>query len=154
MAKTSTRTFGEIVAVGSVVLSLIFVGLEFRQSAIASRAEAFQELGIATSNLLVIASADDELREALNRASSGEESISSMSEEELWRATQWAQGTLRLYETVYLQVELGLLEPEALNYLGFEGYRQLPWLKNLWPKLTPFLSSSFREYVETSWEQD
>ena len=43
MANISARDVGEIIAVTCLVLSLIFVGLELRQSTIASRAAAFQE---------------------------------------------------------------------------------------------------------------
>lgn len=152
--KFNNKQLVEIVGFLGVVMSLVFVGLELRQSTIASRAEAYQELGIATSNLLMNSLAVDGLRVVLNKAGAGEESIQSMTEEELWKATQWAQATLRVFETVYLQVELGQLEPEALDYLGWEGYLQFPWLKNLWPRINPMLSRPFREYVESEWEQD
>jgi len=58
MGKLSARAVGEIVAVISVVLSLLFVGLQLRQSTAATQAAAYQELGIATSEMLMTCPAD------------------------------------------------------------------------------------------------
>lgn len=49
--KLENRQIVEIFGVLAVVISLIFVGLELRQSTIASRAAAYQEIGLATSEL-------------------------------------------------------------------------------------------------------
>lgn len=50
MPEHSVRNVGEAVAVLGVVASLVFVGLELRESRIASRAAAYQELGTAVAN--------------------------------------------------------------------------------------------------------
>ena len=152
MSKISTRALGEIIAVASVVLSLLFVGLQFRQSTIASKAAAYQELGIATAELLQSLSANGELDSIINQAAlSGSDGISSMSQSDLWRAKDWTAGTLRLYETVYLQVQQGLLETDALDYLGWAGFREGSLLKNMWPYVKDEAPPEFADYIEASW---
>ena len=151
MSKISTRALGEIIAVASVVLSLLFVGLQFRQSTIASKAAAYQELGIATSDLLQSLSDNGELSNLIGRAAStGPNGINSLTELELARAINWTEGTLRLYETVYLQVQQGLLDPEALEYLGWAGFRGGTLLKNMWPHVKDGMPSDFADYLESS----
>ena len=49
MPKVSVRTLGDFLAILGVMLSLTLVGLELRQSTIASRAAAYQQLGVATA---------------------------------------------------------------------------------------------------------
>ena len=152
MPKISTRTLGEIIAVLGVVLSLSFVGLQLRQSTIASKAAAYQELGIATTELILSLAADGELSAIYEQAAtSGIEGIDSMSELDLVRAISWTRANLRLYETVYLQVQQGLLEPDALEYLGWAAFRDGELLKNIWPHLKDATPPEFAAYIEASW---
>jgi len=151
MPKISTRTLGEIIAVLGVVLSLSFVGLQLRQSTIASKAAAYQELGIATSELIHSLAADGELSAIIEQAETpGIDGIDSMSELDLVRAISWTQGTLRLYETVYLPVQQGLLEPDALEYLGWAAFRDGELLKNIWPHVKERIPVEFAAYLEAN----
>jgi hypothetical protein len=154
VTRISNRALGELIAITSVVLSLIFVGLEFRQSTIASRAAAYQELGIATADLLFSLSDNSELNANLQIIGAGQAGSDDMTESERRDAFYWAMGSLRLYETVFLQVELGLLEAGSLDYLGWETYREQPWLREMWPGLRYSLTEPFALYIESSWEQN
>lgn len=49
MPERSLRDVGEAVALLGVIASLVFVGLELRETRIAARAAAYQELGIAVA---------------------------------------------------------------------------------------------------------
>lgn len=149
--KLSARDIGEITAVISVVLSLIFIGLEFRQNRIAMRAAAYQELGLATADILFSQSEDPEILSGYGAGSQGLEQFQALPSVQALRARQSMRGTLRVYETIYLQVELGLLEPDALDYLGWGAYKNNPWLKNLWPILNFDLSKNFKQHIEDSW---
>ena len=152
MSNISSRALGEIIAVASVVFSLLFVGLQFRQSTIAAKAAAYQELGIATAELLQSLAANGELHNIIEQAASSEiDGISSMSASDLSRAKDWTEGTLRLYETIYLQVQQGLLEPEALEYLGWAGFREGNLLKNMWPHVKDGIPPEFAAYLEAIW---
>ena len=57
----------------------------------------------------------------------------------------------RLGETILLQVEQGLLPPDAMERLGFVGWTRLfeePKRACIWPLIQPGVSKSFSEYVE------
>ena len=138
----------EIVGIIAVVLSFAFVGYEIRQNTIASRAAAYQAIGIA------IAAAFD------NEAHDRSFAILRQKEADDMDATDWQQlaakmtGIARLGETVLLQVEQGLLPPDALDRLGFRGWKEIfevedPKNAYIWPLIRPGVSSSFREFVES-----
>ena len=151
MSKTSLRALGEFAAVASVVLSLVFVGLQFRQSAIASRAAAYQELGIAKSNIWFMTANNRELSDLMGRAelaTQGE--FSEFSDSDRMLVLRYIVGVLRLYETVYLQVEQGLLEADALSSLGWEGFGRTSLLKMNWPDAKRLVDPSFADYLENS----
>ena len=135
----------EIVGITAVVLSLAFVGYEIRQNTIASRAAAYQAIGIATA-----AAFDSEAHDR-------QFVILRQKEADDMDATDWAQLTAkmtvfaRLGETVLLQVEQGLLPPDALDRLGFKGWRGIfadRKIACIWPLIRPGVSSSFQEFVE------
>ena len=152
--KLSVRDISEIVAVCSVIVSLIFIGLEFRQNTIAMRASAYQELGLATANILFSQSLDPEILSGYGAGNEGLEEFQALPTDLAVRTRQSMRGTLRVYETIYLQVQLGLLEPEALDYLGWGTYKNNAWLKNLWPILNYDMSDEFIQHIEDSWVTD
>ena len=150
--KISYRETGEIIAVVSVVFSLIFVGLELRQSTIASQAAAYQELGIATSEVWFRMSSDSELNNMLFVIDKDPvNGYINLSQSDRNRALSYVMGNLRLYETVYLQVEQGLLDANALKYLGWEGFGSSNLLKGTWRDAKKYVTPAFAEYIETSY---
>ncbi len=71
--------------------------------------------------------------------------------------TDWRQWALklttfaRLGETVLLQVEQGLLPPDAMQRLGYRGWQSIfenPTEACVWPLIRPGVSDSFRMFVE------
>ena len=59
MKISQTRLF-EFIGVLAVMLSLIFVGLEFQQSTWVSQASAYQKIGIATAESIFLLATDNE----------------------------------------------------------------------------------------------
>ena len=105
----SGKAVREILGFLGVIASLAFVGLQVRQSNIQARAAAYQEIGIATADwhqgmdeTLLRLSREAEYAEAITRWDAMD-----------WEAysRKWLAG-VRLGETVLLQVEQGLLEPD------------------------------------------
>lgn len=137
----------EIVGIIAVVFSLAFVGYEIRQNTIASRAAAYQAVGIA-----------------------GAVAIDSWThDEQIWRlqiikpddmnAADWVRLAMkmkvfaRLGETVHLQVEQGLLPLDAMERLGYRGWADFlkyPKTACIWPLIRPEVGTSFREFVEAN----
>ena len=120
----------EIVGITVVVLSLAFVGYEIRQNTIASRAAAYQAIGIAGADALDSWAHDEQLwRLQLKKADD-------------MKAADWERFALkmkvfaRLGETVHLQVEQGLLPPDAMERLGYRGwvdFLKYPKTACIWP---------------------
>ena len=141
----SKKAIRETLTAVGVVASLVFVGYEIRQNTIAARASAYQAIGIAT------ASAFDTRAHDRNFLEMDKKSLEDMNETD-WRqyATKMTVFA-RLGETVLLQVEEGLLPPDAMDRLGFSGWSRTfsdPRTACVWPLIRPGVSASFREFVE------
>jgi hypothetical protein len=140
----SKETVRESIAAVGVIASLVFVGFQVRQANIQARAAAYQSIGIATA-----AAFDSWAHDAEFTATS--KGLANMDSTD-WR--RWALKMTvfaRLGETVLLQVQQGLLPPDAMERLGYGGWRDTieegP-VGCVWPLIRPGVSASFREYVE------
>lgn len=145
-AKQIVETAGII----AVVMSLIFVALELRESRLASRAASYQEVGIAVADSWYLLASDPELSELMMRANSEDPNIfNSLSDLERGRARNYFVGSLRINEVLFLQVQEGLLEEDSIRYLGFgETMRNTPAFRNLWPDIRKYVTEEFRVYLE------
>ncbi len=148
MAGLSVKAIGEVVAVVGVVLSLLFVGVQLRQNAIVSRASAYQELGIAMAEGWRFRASDRQLNELLVKAGSGDPEVwSTLTESDIQLVRAYVLSYLRIYQSAYLEVQEGLLRPQALDDLGLRGLKQTAILKNMWPYVRNQLSDEFAEYL-------
>ena len=148
------KAIRETIALVSVVAGLGFVGLEIRQNNQLAEAAAYQSLGEATAATWFGAAHDP----VMNRRW-----LESLSADSTWWEAQdpetvealmsyWV-GTMRLYETLYLQVELGLLDPEAMDRLGWGVARDISALKYLWPFVSRGVTPEFQTYVTQNWDE-
>ncbi len=147
----SGKAIRETLGFLAIVASMVFVGLEIRQNTVAARSAAYQAIGIAT------ASAFD------NMAHDRQFLISTRKEAAAMDATDWLQygnkvtTFARLGETVLLQVEQGLLPPDAMERLGYVGWESTFYVpKNacVWPLIRPWVSVAFRQFVEEGRDPD
>ena len=141
----SGKAIRETLGFLAVVASLVFVGLEVRQNTVAARSAAYQAIGIAT------AAAFDNMAHDRQFLISTRKGIAAMD------ATDWRQfgnkttTFARLGETVLLQVEQGLLPPDAMLRLGYSGWRTLfqqPKYACVWPLIRLGVSEGFQQFVE------
>ena len=149
MAKMSGRTIGEFVAMVGIIVSLVFVGFEIRQNTIASRAAAYQSIGFYVAEAWNTRSMDREFVELYSQArdTTRWDEIDDTGWEQL---RHWLIGALRGYETVYRQVQEGLLPASALESFGYgRDWRvYFPYLERMWPDLRPILSEDFARFME------
>ncbi len=142
MSKKVTR---ETVAALSVIASLIFVGYEIRLNTVAARASAYQAIGIATAAAIDNWAHDEQMMML------GQKKADAMDATDWDRFAMKMKVFARLGETVLLQVEQGLLPPDAMERLGYRGWMEFlqdPMTACIWPLIRPEVSTSFREFVE------
>lgn len=151
--RISSRTIQQSIAAAGVIASLAFVGLQIRQSNVQARAAAYQAIGIATSEF------HRSFTPRMNRLmteSSYPEAVERWSLED-WETVERILTTdLRMLETILLQVEQGLLPPDATQRLGYNWGPILsnPGFACLWPGLQIHVGSSVRKFIEDSTPAD
>ena len=137
MNSEKIKAYVELVGIFSILLSLIFVGIELRDSNVQARAAAFQAIGIAAAEYHQ--TMDDRLNLLFDQASDVE-ALKNWSYSDWLAADRRLRADFRLFETALLQVEQGLLDKEALVNLGFaafgENWLGVPGAACLWPRVS------------------
>ena len=154
----SGKAIRESVGFIAVVAGLVFVGLEIQQNNRLAQAATYQALGIATSEYWL--NRDDRVNRLYTEANYPEAL-------RRWTLTDWEiyssdmHAGLNMLATVSLQVDLELLDAEALESLGYalDDHRALatPGFACLWPTirsggggvafaLRPLIDEAVQEY--------
>jgi len=132
-----------------VIISLLFVGMQIRESNIQARAGAYREIGISTAEFHRGFSA------RMNRVATESEYPEAVKQ---WTLEDWETmerietADLRMLEMIQLQVEQGLLPPDAVARLGYNWGPVLnnPAMACIWPELRTQVSGSVRKLIEDS----
>lgn len=151
MRVLTSKESREIVGLLAVVASLMFVGLQVRQSNVQARAAAYQAIGIATSQYH--ANVDDRTIRLFTEANYPKAL-------ERWSLADWDRyyraqlSGLRMVETLLLQVEQGVLDASALEQLGYTLKTNealvTPGFECIWPDLKRSIGSSLTKLIDTS----
>jgi hypothetical protein len=143
------RQVGEAVGLLGVVASLVFVGLELRQSRIAARAAAYQELGIAVAGNWMDRANNRELNDLVLLAMTADAATwAKLSASDAYLLRSYVVANVRLYETVYLQVQQHLLDADALENLGWTHLLDSELLLRTWPQVRAAVTPGFASYLE------
>lgn len=144
----------ELIGLLAVFAGLVFVGLEIRQNNQIAQAAAFQEIGFATAQNWHELSQDPEFNHIyLRHFSADADWWADQDPQDVNRLiTHWI-GSLRQYETIYLQIDLGLLDEGAVNRLGWGEFRDVVPLRHLWPYVGLYLDPAFSDHVTENWEE-
>ena len=147
----SGKTIREPLAALGVVASLVFVGMEVRASTTQARAAAYQEIGVATAAVHLEI---DEWMVRLSVEQSEPESVAA------WTRLDWHKsfrnwlGISRIWETLQLQVEQGVIPSEALERLGYSNTANIAWssiaFTCFWPAVRQNTSASLISLIETA----
>ncbi len=136
----------ETLAALGLIASMVFVGLEIRQNTVASRAAAYQAIGIATA-----AAFDSEAHDRQFLMTGRYKGAAAMDTIDWLQAATKMSVFARLGETLLLQVEDKILPPDAMERLGYLGWQRIfedPTDACVWPLIRPQVSASFRQFVE------
>ncbi len=151
--RISSRAIQQSVAAAGVIASLAFVGMQIRESNRQARAAAYQAIGIATSEF------HRSFTPRMNRLmteSSYPEAVKRWNLEDWETVERIETADLRMLETILLQVEQGLLPPDATARLGYNWGPILsnPAVACLWPDLRIHVGPSVRKFIEDSTPAD
>lgn len=145
----SGGTLRETLGLVGVVASLIFVGAEVRQNTIASRAAAYQDIGFAVMEgwrSMALDRGWAELNTLANDPSRWDEI-----DDAGWLQLKWRTiGGMRGWETVYLQVQQGLLPQDAMQRFGYDVDPRVyfPNFERTWSEIRNMMDEEFAAYME------
>lgn len=147
--RISSRAIRQTLGAAGVIISLVFVGMQIRESNIQAHAAAYRAIGISTA----------EFHRGFNARMNRLETESEYPEAvKRWTVEDWetveriATADLRMLKMIQLQVEQGLLPSDAVARLGYNWGPILsnPAMACMWPQLRTQVGSSVRKLIEDS----
>ena len=137
----------ETLAAAGVIASMVFVGMEIRQNTMVARAAAYQEIGFNAANQWMESAHNREYSEIM-LLSQDSSRWSEIDEVGWYQLRSQMTSVMRGWETIYLQVEEGLLPVDGMTRLGY-GVNYWPaTLERLWPDVRVRLDADFAAYIE------
>jgi hypothetical protein len=147
LKSTSWKDIAELIGIAAIVASLIFVGLELRQTQSALMASTYQERAFDAMNASRDLADSEFIGPILARVDiDDEQSLDSLNSEELWRLRQYSVSRMIDLDNEYFQYQNGYLDEEF-----FEGQFKRSVLRNakLWRAMGIFeLRSDFSKLVD------
>ena len=140
------RDVVEISGVLAVVLSLVFVGLELRQTAAAVRAAAFQSMTSDAHDVNLARAGTPELNVALRLWLEDAESLTVDQDNAAWA---WEFAALRHFENIHRQAELRVLPLEDVDRrLALHANFDSPRFAARWARAKVGFGPSFVAYLD------
>lgn len=138
----------EVVAAVAVVVSLVYVGRQLRNNTAAIRGSSVQATTISASQSLLEAATDSSLARILRV---GSQDPSRLTPTETWRREAFVRQFWLISQSVYLQNELGTMEPrEWTTYARIIcDVWSRPGTRASWPLHRDLLDQGFAELVES-----
>ena len=136
---------GELAGALAVVASLIYVGRQIKQNTAVARAEAYRDISLRYSQHAV-EWADPAFLPVYARLFDGA-AVDDLSREEGLQAAAYIEAMLRIYETVFRQVEAGVLDQEAFQNLGKTLFT-FPLFSAVWGQLQQEFDPDFVNFME------
>ena len=141
------RTYVELIGLLAVIVSLVFVAIEIRQSTITTQAQAMLELNASFNETMIAVYENPALAALIVR---GVED-GSLSPTENLQFGQWAYSAMNIFESAHVFHAKDLLDPE--DYQGWKratcAYVGLPGVRSLWADGTLKMNRRFTDFVNT-----
>lgn len=146
MKSANWKDFAELIGIAAIVASLIFVGLEMRQTRVIATAAAYQARTDSEVNMVLMFDATYGLREIIRKSRAGEplNSVEQMN---------WQRSLLVRFiylENVHYQVEIGMLSDEIwrAQMLGIKGILASPGFQQWWEGERGIWRPTFAESID------
>ena len=153
MNKVNLRQIVELVGIVSIVLSLLFVGIEIQQNTNVATNQAYNDFGSRYQELTLSIAHDEELSSLIARIQEGETS-SDFSPDELVRIIMIQTSAIRLWEGLFRSVESGLLPPGMYRNVGGGQILDNDFFRARWDRYKDQFAEDFIEFFEQqAWNQ-
>lgn len=143
------RTLSEGLAAIGVILSLVFVGYEIRQSTQVARAAAIQGATDQSLEIILAWGEDEQAVRLLDRVLSGAVP-SDFTDYERVKLRLMHLAALRVAESRYRQSKLGIIEDRTILG-GSAAILRAPYIRHRWSRLKPAVSADFAEDFEVEY---
>jgi hypothetical protein len=121
----------DVIQTIGILLGLLFVGLEIRQNTNAVKGTTVQSIAEMSFEATLAVSQDDELAEAYRLAT--QEGVDSLTSHQVMILASFTAASLRIVETRFRQVSLGILgEDELLIAGGASSFYRTEWFAYWW----------------------
>ena len=150
-----TSRLAEIFGTISVVLSLIFVGVEINQNTNLSRNQAYLDFAEGLKDLTLQIAADDVLPGLVARTAEGE-TLNDFSLEDQVRLNSMQIAAVRVWESLFRSWQSGLLPEETITNTNIGGGIVLnnDYFREFWPEVKTQLTPDFVQFFEQQpWNQ-
>lgn len=142
----------EIVGAIAVVISLVYVGAQVRDSTRAVRSAAVNDANLAAQGWYSDISSNRQLTEVWLRSMLSSEPLSS---EDEFQFLMSMHAVMLAFQNSYLLSQEGSLDPEVLAGITTPilGVKDLPGMKRYWRQRRSYLHSGFAEYLDSVMDQ-
>ena len=150
-----TSRLAEIFGTISVVLSLIFVGVEINQNTNFSRNQAYLDFSESLKDLTLQIATDDVLPSLVARTAEGE-TLNDFSLEDQVRLNSMQIATVRVWESLFRSWQSGLLPEETITNTNIGGGILLnnDYFREFWEEVKLQLTPDFVQFFEQQpWNQ-
>ena len=150
-----TSRLAEIFGTISVVLSLIFVGVEINQNTNLTRNQAYLDFAEGLKDLTLQIATDDVLPSLVARTTAGE-TLNDFSLEDQVRLNFMQIATVRIWESLFRSWQSGLLPEETITNTNIGGGIVLnnDYFREFWPEVKTQLTPDFVQFFEQQpWNQ-
>lgn len=141
-------SIAEIVGAFAVVISLIYVGIQVNDSAIAVRSAAANDANVALQNWYLEIGSDEQASGLFYRALTSEEA---MPAEQEFQFLMMFHGVFLAFQNAFLLAEEGSIDSDIRDSLAavILGVKDLPGMERYWQQRRSYLHPDFAIYIET-----
>ena len=144
---SDVASIAEIIGAFAVVISLIYVGIQVNDSALAVRSASANDANVAVQNWYLQIGSDQQASELFYEALTSEESLSN---EEEFQYLMMMHGIFLAFQNGYLLAEEGSIDAELRDGLiaVVLGVKDLPGMRRYWQQRRRYFHPDFSNYVD------
>lgn len=142
------RAIGEAIAAISIVISLIFVGWEVRQSSEVARMEAYQSFSVAVSENARAIYNDPQFADLLDKTNQDLVPATELSGSQFLQIQSYFISVLHLYQGLFRSIQAGIISDEFMPVIIEDPQLHTANFRSIWPGLRVFFTDPFIEFME------